>query len=68
MKLLKNTLFMLFVSVAIVACAEADEKTTEEETTNTQEQMKVVQPVIDTSYEAAAEGDSTLLEDDRQPE
>lgn len=69
---LKNLGLVLFVSLAMVACEEAKEHeehtTTEEETTNMDEQMKVVQPVVDSAYDAAAEGDSTMLKDENSAE
>ena len=66
MKHLKLVMVLL-VALAVTSCNEtAEDKTTEEETTNTMEQMKTVQPVVDSAYEAAAEGDSTLLEDEKK--
>lgn len=66
-KLVKYMFFALSLSVAAVACSEeaGDNTTEEQETTNMDEQMKVVQPVVDSAYEAAAEGDSTMLEDEQ---
>ncbi len=65
-KLVKYMFFALSLSVAAVACSEeADNATEEQETTNMDEQMKVVQPVVDSAHEAAAEGDSTMLEDEQ---
>lgn len=65
MKHLKLVMVLL-AALVVTSCNEtADDKTTEEETTNTMEQMKTVQPVVDSAYEAAAEGDSTLLEDEK---
>lgn len=59
-------LMVLLAAFVVTSCNEAaEEKTTEEETTNTMEQMKTVQPAVDTAYEAAAEGDSTLLKDEK---
>ncbi|HEY9176376.1 MAG TPA: hypothetical protein VIN07_01735, partial [Flavipsychrobacter sp.] len=61
-KHLKLVAVLLALFVATSCGETAEDKTTEEAATNTTEQMKVVQPVVDSAYEAAAEGDSTLLE------
>ena len=64
----KFLLLVLSLSVSLVACTGAEEKTEEQETTNMQDEMKTVQPVVDSAYEAAAEGDSSLLKDDKPNE
>lgn len=64
----KLLLLALSLSVGFVACTGSEEKTEEQETTTMQDEMKTVQPVVDSAYEAAAEGDSSLLKDDRPAE
>lgn len=72
MKLLKLFAVVLMVSFVAVSCEEAaeeaDEQTMEEQTTNMDEQMKVVQPVVDSVHEAAAAGDSSMLKDEKTGE
>lgn len=61
------TLMVAVLLTGFVSCAEdTEDETPEQETTNTEEQMKVVQPVVDSAHEAAEGGDSSLMNEDNK--
>lgn len=71
LKQMKYVAAALMISCFGMSCGEGMEKeseTVEEETTNMDEQMKVVQPAVDSAYEAAEEGDSSMLNDEKTGE
>lgn len=71
LKLVKYVTAAMMISCLAISCGEGMEKeseTVEEETTNMGEQMKVVQPVVDSAYEAAEDGDSSMLNDEKKGE